>query len=68
MNVPPRSANQFSSVEDQIGMWWKEVVRGEMVKAGAEEKRIAIEKGNFHEGIPAVTVICDGGWSKRMNK
>ena len=55
-------------MEDQIGMWWKEVVRGEMAKAGAEVKRISIEKGNFQEGIPAVTAICDGGWSKRTHK
>ncbi|KAJ8298756.1 hypothetical protein KUTeg_022816, partial [Tegillarca granosa] len=35
---------------------------------GAEERRIAIEKGNFHEGVPSITVICDGGWSKRSHK
>ena len=39
-----------------------------MVKAGAEERKIAIEKGTYHEGVPAITVVCDGGWSKRTHK
>lgn len=37
-----------------------------MQKAGEEEKRIAIEKGNVcADGTPYITVIVDGGWSKR---
>lgn len=37
-----------------------------MKKAGEEEKRIAIEKGDVTlEGTPYITVIGDGGWSKR---
>lgn len=24
-----------------------------------------MERGSFHEGVPAITVIVDGGWSKR---
>ncbi len=38
------------------------------VKAGREEKRIAEEMGSFHEGVPAITIILDGGWSKRSHK
>lgn len=30
-----------------------------------EEKRIAIEKGNYLNGVPFITVIGDGGWAKR---
>ena len=39
-----------------------------MLKAGKEEKRLAIERGDFHQGVPAITVILDGGWSKRSHK
>ena len=28
-------------------------------------KTYSKEKGSFHEGVPAITVIVDGGWSKR---
>ncbi|XP_060598342.1 uncharacterized protein LOC132752084 [Ruditapes philippinarum] len=68
MNIPQLTSNMFSCLEDQIGKWWEDALKEEMGKAGAEERRIAIEKGNFHDGIPAITVICDGGWSKRTRK
>ena len=35
-----------------------------MKEAAGEEKRNAIERGSFHEGVPAIAVIVDGGWSK----
>lgn len=39
-----------------------------MVAAGKEEKRLAEEWGDYHEGIPAITVVVDGGWSKCSHK
>ncbi len=39
-----------------------------MLEAGKEEKLLAEERGSFHEGVPAITVIVDGGWSKRSHK
>ena len=39
-----------------------------MKEAAEEEKRNAIERGSFHEGVPAIAVIVDGGWSKRTHK
>ena len=39
-----------------------------MKEAAGEEKRNAIEMGSFHEGVPAIAVIVDGGWSKRTHK
>ena len=29
---------------------------------------MAIEKGNYHNGLPAITVVVDAGWSKRSHK
>ena len=29
---------------------------------------MAEERGEYHEGVPAITVIVDGGWSKRSHK
>ena len=31
---------------------------------GREEKQLAEEQNDYHQGVPAVTVIVDGGWSK----
>ena len=39
-----------------------------MIEAGKEEKKLAEESGNYHQGIPAITVIVDGGWCKRAHK
>ena len=39
-----------------------------MAEAGKEEKRLAEERGDYHEGVPAITVIVDGGWSKRSHR
>lgn len=37
-----------------------------MQQAAAEEKQFAIESGNVDEkGIPIITVVADGAWSKR---
>ena len=45
-----------------------QVLEHDMLQAGQEERQLAIDRGDFHQGIPAVTVICDGGWSKRSHK
>ena len=39
-----------------------------MQQAGAEEKAIAISNDKYHQGIPAIIVIIDGGWSKHSHK
>ena len=33
-----------------------------------EEKRHAIATNSFHQGIPSITVVVDGGWLKRSHK
>jgi len=68
MNIPQMHNTMFTSVENRIGEWWLKALDEEMKKAGIEERDKAIERGDFHHGIPAVTVICDGGWSKRTHK
>ena len=39
-----------------------------MRKAAKEEKELALQKNELHEGVPAITVIVDGGWSSRSHK
>ena len=68
MGVPVMTKSCFISTERQIGLWWKEKLKESMLEAGREEKRLAEERGSFHEGVPAITVIVDGAWSKRSHK
>ena len=46
-----------------------EAMAGEnILTAGQKEKQLAIEQGNYHNGVPAITVVVDSGWSKRSHK
>ena len=68
MGVPVMTKATFISTEQDIGECWKQILLSSMAEAGQEEKKIAKENGRFHEGVPAVTVIVDGGWSKHSHK
>ena len=68
MGVPVMTKATFISTERDIGECWKQILLSSMAEAGQEGKKIAKENGRFHEGVPAVTVIVDGGWSKRSHK
>jgi len=39
-----------------------------MQAAGKIEFELAIQQGSFHQGVPAITIIVDAGWSKRTHK
>ena len=59
---------QYSKINSEIGKWWHEALEDVMIKAGEEEKAPAIAKNDYHDCIPAITVVCDEGWSKRSHK
>ena len=40
----------------------------EYILTHKEEKACAIAMVNLHEGVPAITVMCDAGWSKRSHR
>ena len=39
-----------------------------LIAAGKEERHLAIANDEYHCGVPAITVVVDGGWSKRSHK
>ena len=39
-----------------------------MAEAGRKENRHAEERGSYHQGVPPITVMTDGGWCKRSYK
>ena len=51
-----------------MGAAFEAIVSKQLLTAGQVEKRLAIEKGNYHNGVPAITVVVDAGWSKRSHK
>jgi hypothetical protein len=68
LNSPGLSQPSFSAIETDIGKLWHDVLLADMLAAGQEERRLAIERKDYHEEVPAITVITDGGWSKRTHK
>ena len=66
--IPVMTSASFVQTEREIGEVWKQQLLETMAEAGREEKRLAELRNEYHEGIPAITVIVDGGWSKRAHK
>ena len=50
MGVPTVNEGQYTKTEMLIGNWWRDVLEEEMLKAGEEEKALAIENNDFYEG------------------
>jgi hypothetical protein len=60
LNSPGLSQPSFSAIETDIGKWWQDVLLADILAAGQEERRLAIERKDYHEEVPAITVITDG--------
>ena len=68
MDVPSMSKQTFHSTEEKLGRVLHKLLIEEMEATGKEERRLAVERSDSHEGIPAIMVIVDGGWSKWSHK
>ena len=68
LGVRSLTKKAFITIEKHIGQWWWTLFEDSMKQAGNEERAIAIANGRYHQGVPAITVIIDGGWSKRSHK
>ncbi len=68
MGVHGMCGDTFTKLEHEIGEWWAGLLKQEMIEAGIAEREAAVLRKDFHQGVPAITVIGDGGWSKRTHK
>ncbi len=68
LDMPCMKQDTFSKLEMTIGKWWEGILLHEMAEAAKVERQLAIDRGDFHEGIPAITVVADGGWAKRSHR
>ena len=60
--------NRFHILESSISKVLESQMAREITKAGDEERVLALQRNDTHEGVPSITVIVDGGWSKRSHK
>ena len=68
IGVPSISKPTFIEIERLLGLSFDQYLGELLLQAGYKEKQIAIENYEYHQGIPAITVIVDGGWSKRSHE
>jgi len=68
LGIPTMTKRSFVAAEKRIGEWWSILLEDSKRQAGQEEWQIAISKNRTCLGDPAITVILDGGWSKRAHK
>ena len=68
IDSPSTRSQTFVNIERSLGDVFEKVVTAELLAAGEEEKRLAIENGQYHQGIPAISVVVDAGWSKQSHK
>ena len=68
LGVPVMSKQSFVTTEQTIGKWWWDLFNESTLAAGNRERELAIQENSYHEGVPAITVVVDAGWSKRTHK
>ena len=67
VQVPSLSCRSFIQIECSLGTAFETMV-GENLLIAGQQKQLVIQQENYHDGVPAITVIVDGGWSKHSHK
>lgn len=68
LEVPGMQKRMYSTTEQFLGEAMQQQLFEAMAQVGVEEKQHAIDTADYHQGVPAVSVVADGGWSKRSHK
>ena len=68
LGTPSMSKHTFTSTERYLSEEIEKMLAKSMIEAGKKEREHAIANNRYFQGVPAITVIADGGWSKRSHK
>ena len=68
VTVPALSKKSFMHLERSLGTLFEATVSQQLLSAGKQERQLAVLNGCYHNGVPAITVVVDAGWSKRSHK
>ena len=63
LGVPVMSKKSFIATEKEEQVM--DFIRAEHAEG---EKQLAKERCSFHEDVPGITVVVDGGWCKQTHK
>ena len=64
LDVPGMHKRMFSATKSLLGKEMAALLATSMETVAVEERDHAIAINRLHQGIPAITVVVDGGWSK----
>lgn len=66
INIPVMNFSTYRVYENKVMDNFEKVASEIMLNAAMEEKALAIQNGDVDkDGVPLLTVICDGSWGKR---
>jgi len=66
LNMPCLSNPTYQKLHEEVGKQMENISWEATEKAAKEEAMIAYENGDVNkDGIPMITVVADGAWSKR---
>ena len=68
LDVPGMQKRNYAATEEFLGDMMHQYLVEAMKTVAEEEKQHALATKDLHHGVPAITVIVDGGWSKRSHK
>jgi len=69
MNMPNMSNKLYQKLHENVHEFTSKTAWEAMSLAAEEEAKLAVENGDVREdGVPMITVIADGAWSKRSYK
>ena len=68
IQVPSQSTPSFINLDCTMGATFEAVVITQLLTAGKMERQLTTAQGNYHNGVPAITVVVYAGWSKRSHK
>ena len=68
IGVPGMKKKMFIKTEQLLGEAINKQLVHFMATAGCEKKDIAIVSNHYHQGVPYISVVVDGGWSKCSHK
>lgn len=66
LNMPCMSNPTYQKLHEEVGVKMKSIAWDATEEAAREEAKIAYENGDISkDGIPMISVVVDGAWSKR---
>lgn len=66
LNMPNMSNKLYQKIHEKVEKFTHNTAWESMSSAAEEEAKLAIDNGDVNEnGVPMITVIADGAWSKR---